>query len=61
MTLNHVHRPLRPCRFAGRSRPTFHICPHAPHRQYDDASALALVVVMVVDRQNGQLVGGAAS
>jgi hypothetical protein len=32
-----------------------------PHRQYDDASALVLVVVMVVDRQNGQLVGAGTS
>jgi hypothetical protein len=52
-----AHRPPVPCRFAGRSRPTFQTCPQFPHRQYDDASAFALVVVIVAERQNGQVVG----
>jgi hypothetical protein len=58
----HDHRPPCPCRFAGRSRPTFHTWPHASHRQYDDASALVLVVMIFGERQNGQVVGaGGAS
>jgi len=50
------------CRPAGRRRPTFHTWPHASHRQYAEASALVLVVMIFGERQNGQAVGvGGAS
>jgi hypothetical protein len=57
----HDQRPL-PCpwRCAGRSRPTFHTWPHPSQRQYDDASAFALVVMIFDERQNGHAVGGGA-
>jgi len=61
LTAAQAHRPPCPCRLAGRSRPTFHTWPQAPQRQYDDASAFALVVVMLAERQKGQIVGAGAS
>ena len=51
-------RPPWPWRLAGRSRPTFQTWPHASQRQYDEASALTLVVMILAERQNGQAVGG---
>jgi hypothetical protein len=43
---------------AAWSRPTFHISPHALHRQYVDASTFSLADAMFDDRQNGQAAGG---
>jgi hypothetical protein len=45
---------------AGRSRPTFHTWPQASQRQYDEASALVLVVMIFGERQNGQAIGAGA-
>jgi hypothetical protein len=44
----HAQRPPGYWRLAGRRRPTFHICPHAPHRQYADAIAFALGLAVVI-------------
>jgi hypothetical protein len=40
-----------------RCRATFHIWPHASHRQYVLASTFSLGVVILDDWQNGQAVG----
>ena len=53
----HAQRPPPPCRPAGRSRATFHTCPHVSHRQYDASFAFTLVVMIFGERQNGHVVG----
>jgi hypothetical protein len=42
-------------------RLTFHIWPHASHRQYVDALIFSFGIEILADRQNGQTVGGASS
>ena len=57
MVTAHAQRPPMPWRLAGRRRPAFQTCPHASHRQYDDSSAFAAVVMIFGERQNGHATG----